>query len=224
MSERVKVLDETETRLKQAEKRIGSITNQLHDAQKESEELKNKPTEEQIAEAAASQEKWDELNADFPEWGEAIGYQIGLVRKEMEKLGKPVDIEALRSEITASNDADIDERMQLAVLTVFHPKWRTIKDSKDFIAWKAGLDAEEDKEILAKLDTSEALDAIDVLDAFVASRGTSKTAAEIAEERKARLRKAENPKGKKAPAPKSDADLTDAEFREKEGKRIFAED
>ena len=72
MSQRIGAVQATETRLKQAESRIGAITNELHVAKKAVATAKDTPSAEQMAAAAESDEKWSTLKADFPDWAEAF--------------------------------------------------------------------------------------------------------------------------------------------------------
>lgn len=215
LTTQVETLTTTEGRLKQAESRIGSLQDQLHEAKK-TIESEPKPTDEQVAEAAENKELWETLKEDFPEWGKAVGGQIAILRKEIGAGNKAIDIDALKADLAIDNETAI----QSAVLTVFHPKWETVSKSKEYHEWLAlQTDA-----IKTKHGSAQALDAIEVLDAYVDSRGTSKTAAEIALARRKRLKIAETPTGHKTAPIKSEADLTDAEYRDKVGADIWAED
>jgi len=219
MSEKAAKVDEFATRLQQAESRIGAVTNQLTEAQKAAEEANQKPTEEQIAAAAASKEKWEELKADFPEWGEAIEGQFAALREELGANGGGITQADLDAAIQKASE-EVDLKVELGILNYAYPNWEEIKDSNDFKTWVKA----QPEDLIAKTRSTSAYDAIDVLDLYTEARGTKKTASEINRDRQQRLRTSVRPGGKKGKPPKSEQDMTDAEYRSKVGAEIFAED
>jgi hypothetical protein len=205
MSTRVGNFTATEERLKQAEKRIGSITNDLHAAKKAVEA----PTKEQLAAAAESDEKWDSLKKDFPEWAEAFDGRFD--KKLAEKMTH------LREELKA--ELKTTDNLDLRLLNVVKPKWKETIKSKEWKEWLAM----QPSETAAKVYSERAEDAIDIITAFEEANRPQKTATEIAAERKERLTKAPLPQGGKATPVKSEADMSSSELRANIGKEIFAE-
>ena len=215
MSGKLEGLANSETRLKQAESRIGSLTNELHNANAAA--TVNKEDQERLlADATESDEKWEELKTDFPDWAEAIESRLAKV-KSPEDDGKA--IEKLRETLTE----ETDEKIEIAVLSFVHPEWETTKESQPYKDWLK----DQPEEIVLKTKSSKAQDAISVLDAFDTfadqDEKPQKTAAEITRQRQNRLKKSVALKGGKANSPKSEEDMTEAEFRIHAGKEVYAE-
>jgi hypothetical protein len=210
MSNRVAAVSATEARLKQAESRIGAITNELHVAKKA---VKDAPTAEQMAAAQESDEKWENLKNDFPDWAEAFDGRFD------KKLSQ--SIERLRDELkgAASQAGMTAEAFEERLLTFAKPKWKTIIASPEWKEWIAAQPPERASLVSSPL----AEDARDLIDAFEESTKTEKTATEIAAERKQRLNTAVLPKGGKSVPLKSEADMSPSELRANIGKEIYAE-
>ena len=223
MEQRVASVAATEQRLKQAESRIGAISNELHVAKEAAKAVKVSPTKEQMAAATASDEQWEALKKDFPEWAEAFEGRFTKVLApslaSIEEL--KADLQALKDQGGASgkSDADISAEVERRLLTFFKPRWKETVGAKEWQEWLAI----QPPETAALVKSDLASDAVTLIDAFEASRGTQKTASEIAEERRRRLKTGDLPTGKKAAPVKSEADMNAAELRASIGKEIFAE-
>jgi nitrogen regulatory protein PII-like uncharacterized protein len=215
MSSRVETLTATETRLKQAESRIGAITNELHAAKKAAEVVKEAPTAAQMAAAAVSDEKWESLKKDFPEWAEAFDGRFD--QKLTVKLKELRD--ELKEEIKSVVPGTTTENLDLRLLSIVKPKWKETVASPEWKEWLAIQNAET----AALITSDKAEDAISILTAFEEAKRGSKTATEIAAERNQRLRTAVLPVGGKATPAKSEAEMTAEELRANIGKEIFAE-
>ncbi|NCC59141.1 MAG: hypothetical protein EOM17_16240, partial [Synergistales bacterium] len=71
ISDRVGAIDNLDYRLKQTERRLGSVQNEFYAAQKAAKEQPDGPTPEQLEKASKSQKKWDEMKEEFPDIADA---------------------------------------------------------------------------------------------------------------------------------------------------------
>lgn len=205
MSQEVTTLKAAETRLKQAELRIGAITQELHVAKQAI------PSAEQMAEAIESDEKWDDLKKDFPEWAEAFDSRFD--RKLNTALSTlKTKIDALKGQ--GATTEEIEKRL----LSFAKPKWKETIASTEWKEWLAA----QPSEVTALTESDAAADAVQVLNAFEEAT-KQKTATEIAAERKKRIKTAILPEGGKAIPLKSEADMNGAELRATIGKEVYAE-
>ena len=219
LSAKIEGFGTTETRLKQAESRIGALTNQLRDAaaakapgqQATGPDL---PSQGQMDAAANSTAEWKELEADFPEWAKAIDQRISALKAEIGTSPQSPTPGISRDDI----NAEIDSALEIRALTREFPDWKSTVKTASYKEWLPSLPPTEQ----AKHNSPKADDAIDLLRAFHKSRGTAKTATEIAEERRQRLITAQTPQGKSLRGPKAEADLTEAEFRQHAAKEIWS--
>lgn len=223
MEQRVASVSITEQRLKQAESRIGAISNELHAAKEAAKTVQVSPTKEQMAAAVESDEKWESLKRDFPEWADA--FESKLVKAIAPSLA---DIAALKADLqglkaqgadTEKTAADVSTAVESRMLTFFKPKWKETIATKEWQEWLAIQPPE--KAALVKSDLAS--DAITLLDAFEETRQPQKTATEIAQERRKRLNTGDLPTGRKAAPVKSEADMNASELRANIGKEVFAE-
>ncbi len=215
MEQRVASVSVTETRLKQAESRIGAISNELHAAKEAAGKVQDSPTKEQMAAAVESDERWESLKQDFPEWAEAFEGRFAKVMAPTQ-----ASIEGLKAELQILKDrggstGEVENRL----LTFFKPRWRETVATKEWQEWLAIQPPEQAS--LVKSDLAS--DAVTLLDAFEATSQPQKTATEIAAERRRRLKTGALPIGSKATPVKSEADMSAAELRASVGREIFAE-
>jgi hypothetical protein len=229
LSSQVKTgLSGIETRVKQTESRIGAVTNKLSAAERQAQQEAEKepaPSQEQIEAAAKSDEEWEELKRDFPEWAGALDSRMNARFDAFKKdilaqagAGKDMsaELEALRTSLESTPTAG----MQMALVDFFAPDWKKTVKSEDYQAWLKLQSAE----VVAKTQSDYAKDALDVLDAFAREKGETKTAEEIAAERRQRLRRSLPPKGQAPVHSKAEADMSTAELRQKVGSEVWAED
>lgn len=220
MSAKVSVLDQTQARLKQAEHRIGALTNELHAAKSAADDTQDAPTKEQMAEAAKSEEAWETLKADFPEWATAIEGRLKSLDGSKEIAALKAEIEQIKSG-GAGNEDDVDQKIAVAIVSYAHRDWRDVVKSEDYRNWLK----DQPADVVAKANNSwSAEDAISVLDAYKESRGSKKSAADIAASRSARLKSSVSLSGRQSDKPKSEADMTEEELRAKIAKEVWAED
>lgn len=232
MSSKLDNITAIENRLKQAESRIGSVTNAVHNQTKQAEAAAKKvadaPSEEELKAASKSDEEWDLLKSEYPEHAELIdGLEKRFASKgAIPKIPEIPDLTDLRKAV----DTDIDERLNLSqsevdkkvekrLVDVMRPGWRSDIYSADgtvnpeFNSWFAAQDAEGQR----KANSDNAEDAIATYDSFVASKkkaAPQKTPEQIQAERDARLsRSVTVPGGGKPTKTKSVDDMTDDEYR-----------
>ena len=213
-------LTQFDTRIKETVGRIGAIQGKLDaseiQAQKEKESA---PTEEELSIAAKNKEIWDEIQEEQPELAEGIAAKLAL-----EKVNLP-DINAIKETVLAGTveevsdkfNSQLDEKIQEVITQVtgqlvssFHPGWEdTVKDS-NFLAWIAT----QNESTLAKYYSDEPAQAISLLDDYEESK-SSKTVAEIKEERQTVLDQAVKPETTKTKSTRGKAveDMTDEEYR-----------
>jgi len=218
-----------EPRLKQTESRIGAITNKFNAVEKAAEVAEKAPTKEQVAEAARSDEAWEELEKDFPEWATAFDGRMNKRLAELKsELGPGVDRASLVAEVAkikAEMKGENELEIQKAIISFAHPDWKKVRDSKEFREWLPKQDNDIAERYKGSGNTSDlSADAIFVLDKFKGSTEPTKTAAKIVAERTARLKRSEIPTGRKAEAPKSEADMTTAELRTSVATEVWSKD
>ena len=228
MAAKLAGVDSLTERLKQAESRLGAITNEQATAKKEAEKLaaqkKDAPTDKDIEDAATSDEEWEALKEEFPVWAKAIEGKFKAENKTVTALQEKLT--ALESQKGSAGGENVEalqkevQSVKLMVVAVAHKDWKTVKDQPDFKSFATSTD--ENKALYASKDP---LDAIELLDRFKAEKKPSaKTAAQIKADREARLKQSQTPStGTPRQGPKSDADMTDAEVRAQEANRIFAD-
>jgi hypothetical protein len=222
MQSKVSVLDETQARLKQAESRLGAMTNEFYAAKKAAESASIAPTKAQLEEAAKSDESWEELRGEFPEWADAtdkrMNTKIAALRKELSGVDKTAAVQEKVAQIEASMKNTAPMEIQKAIVSFFHPDWEKAIATPEWNSWLK----EQPAELKGKITSDKAADAVAVLDAFKKTQGVTKTAAEIAEERKKRVRASVNPQGGKAIPTKSESDMNEAELRAAIAAEVFA--
>ena len=225
MSKQVSTLNDVTARLKQAEQRIGAMTNEAAKAKKDAEALSDKaaPTEEEIEAAAEDEDEWEALKEEFPVWAKAVDNRI---KKESKTTKDIIDkISSLEKKVESSGSEGVDylkqEIIELKVLAIAqkYPDWQKIKETPEFQQFR---DSDPENQRLAS--SLNPKDAISLLDKFTAKHPKKeKTAAEIAAERKRRLSESQTPEsGRLQRIRKSEEDMTDAEIRAREAKKIFA--
>ena len=234
LSAKVKEFDAKELRLKQAEQRIGSLTNEIHAAKQAAENIARIPTAEEIADAAKSKAAEDDLKREFPEWYAAID---GKIAAESAKLRQSIpDIAALKQELEGRTGqaesallariANAELKLELTRLSVKHPDFPKIKESTEYAQW---LGSQPDT-VKSLASSMEADDAINLLNSYKdspvyktwAGIKPQKSASEIAAERQQRLQRSQTiPAGRNIQPPRSEADMTLAEIRAQEAAKVW---
>lgn len=162
------------------------------------------PTQAQIASAASSDEEWEKLLEDFPDWKGGIDKRIDhRVEARLSKLAIP-DLAGLKTELTgtvgaivakATSEAKAEAR-ELAKIDRKHEDWETDVATPEFRAWR---DAQP-PEVQALGASEKAVDAIKMLDAYAEHRKAVAEATAKKERDQRRLNSAITPKGVAQPA------------------------
>lgn len=233
LKEKASLLDQVEARLKQAERRIGSVTNELHEANKTAAALKKQaedaPTEEEIKAAAESDAEWEGLKEAYPEWAGILEKKLALEANKTKKQLK--EVEDLKNELATIKEKSggqsgpsIDEiraDIRKDLVSQRYPKWEEDVKSQNFGVWIKT----QDEETIKKCNSDNPFDAIEVLDKFHnKTTGKNKSAAEIEADRKQRLKNSEvQSNGRVRQPAKKDDDMTELEYRQKAAKEVWTE-
>ena len=221
ISNRMADLDAMNDRLKQAERRVGSLNNKLAAAPV----MPKAPTAEEIAQAAESDEKLQEFLRDFPVHAEGIQALINKRLQSQQPAGIPVEeIEAIRGQLQTDFDQKLDtaqKGFELKLLKSKYKNHREIALSPEFTGWIET----QDEETKTKAGGWNALDGIEVLDRFFESRRAKNDLPDITGEREARLDSAaadtRNTSRNKPVRQKTVAEMSEAELYDYEAKKIW---
>jgi len=221
-----------ENRLKQAESRIGSVTNAVHNQTKVAEEaakvIADAPDKEQIAAAAKSDEDWKQLKVDYPEHADLFEglEQRFAARGEIPNAPDIPDMDSMRGEITTDIDSRVDasaatinQLVERRLVDVMRPGWRQKVQGADgrlipeYVAWYD----DQDAAMQTRANSDNAEDAIYSYDAFMASQKNvvpKETPEQIQAKRDERLNRSQTITGTGKPIKtKSVEDMTDEEYR-----------
>jgi hypothetical protein len=213
MSNRLAVLDTIEERLKQSERRVGSLQNEIYNAKKAAEEVKQAPTKQEMEAAQKSTAAWESLKEDFPEWAEAIDARFAEQSKQF-KQDTP-DFEKINQEIaelkSLREKAVTNDNLEVRLLGMMHPDWQeVVKDP----AYKSWVEKQPDPVKQRAYHGKTAEEAVSVLNLFKSSRKPNNS--------KSRLDQAvEIPSGPKQSHIRSDLDMSDLEYRKKLQKELW---
>ena len=192
-------LDTIEYRLKQTERRIGSIQNEFQNAAKAAANVDSAPSKEEMAKAAESEEGWKDLKETFPKWAAAFDDKISGVEKQFKPVVDTLasQVDELRSNLITP--AMVEER----VLSAVHPNYKAVVQTPDYQKWLQS----QPKDVQIKaMQSQRASDAISILNAFTEFKTKAKA-------NKDRLRKSVLPKKGRTDKQKSEADMSELEYR-----------
>ena len=212
ISGRLSSLDTIETRLKQTEKRIGSVQNEIFNAAKKVEEA---PTKEEIESAAKTDKAWSELQEDFPEWATAIESKFAANNAEIAK--KLPDVTEIKRNLETMQGNTVDRKLlEKRFVSMQHPRWEQTIETPSYKRWLATQPAEI-KRRAAHGETAE--EAIDVLNRFKAA---APQLANIANARNKRLEQAVSTTTRHKVKPiKSESNMSEQELREKIANEVW---
>ncbi len=213
---RLTMLDTLENRLKQTERRLGSVQNEVFNAKKVAETVKEAPTEAEMATAAKTDKAWNDLKEDFPEWAVAIEAKIAASQIKMPDVGN------LRENLdNVSKTMITGPALERRLVSMMHPKWEQTILSAEYKNWLATQPANIQTQAL---NGETADEAVDVLNRFRDFRIRSANPSKIASARKDRLESsvATPTSGKSRPA-KSEADMSTPELRQTIANEVWQE-
>ncbi len=205
MRTRLQGLGEMDSRLKQTERRLGSVQNELHAAKEAAKAVASAPSKEQMAEAAASQGDWDALKEDFPEWTKATEGRLAAERAEILK-GMP-DVQQIRAEIQAEADLKLESvktELGKSIVLMKHPDMEVVAETPDFKQWH---------EAKGSPNSYNPMDVIAIFDEYKSHVAARKSTSEIKAERQERLEASQTTPGRRVAPAKPDADMSPSELR-----------
>ena len=220
MSKRLEDAATLAERLKQAESRIGGITNELHNSKKALKEAEKAPTQKEIDAAAEDEESWNELKEEFPVWADAIDHRLAAESAKFKGLQEK--IESLKMEYpTEEADKKLERMREELRVEIRHPGWEKTVASKEYGEWFM----KQPADIQEKANSIQSSDAIEVLDAYVKhKKNGGKTPAQIEEGRKKRLTNSELPSShSRRVAKKSYDDMSDDEYRNQIADEVWSD-
>lgn len=169
------------------------------------------PTQEQIAAAATSSEKWNQAKEDYPEWAEAMDERLAAMgpgKAAVDVAGLKTELTGSMSEIVAQATSQAKaEARELAKVDRKHENWEATVETPDFMAWKPT----QPPEIQALFDSDRAADAIKMLDLYEDHRKAVAEATAKTDRNKQRLESAVTPKGVSVASPRTVSDREAAE-------------
>ena len=217
LQSKVSAIDTIGNEVKQWSGRVGAIQRELqlqrNAAEQAAKTVSEAPTKQQMAEAAQDDEAWSELKDEFPEWADALEKRTGKLEKKFseqieslrQQQPQPPDLNALRREY--------DQKL----LTVKHPSWKQVVTSPEYSEW---LNKQPQDVRQKALESTDALECIEVLDQFTAAKSPVK---DVVDKRKERLASSVSaPSGGRPVRSKSIDDMTPEEYREHVAKQIWS--
>lgn len=217
LQSKVSAIDTIGNEVKQWSGRVGAIQRELqlqrNAAEQAAKAVSEAPTKQQMAEAAQDDEAWSELKDEFPEWAEALEKRTGKLEKKFSE-----QIESLRQQQPQAPDLSALRReYDQKLLTVKHPTWRELVASPEYQEW---LNKQPGDVRQKALESTDALECIEVLDQFTAVKSPVR---DVVDKRKERLANSVSaPSGGRPVRSKSIDDMTPEEYREHVAKQIWS--
>lgn len=199
-----------ETRLKQAERRLGAVQGELHAAKEAAKAVPVAPSQEQVAIAEQTKREWDEFSTNFPEMASATEKRLTAELGELRKLVP--DQQVVRRQISEELESHRIE-MGGQFVAMKHPDWAQVRDSDEFQKWH--------KEN-GQRDSMNPLEVIAILDDYKQHKASQKTPKQIEAERQQRLEQSQVTEGRNMRPVKSEADMSPAELRAAIAKQVWS--
>jgi hypothetical protein len=188
-----------------AEGRVAAMQRELGEAKKAQVQTSAGPSNAELAAAAKSPEQWEQLKADFPEWGSAVEAFVNSKLPGAQPVSEE-QITALLDSRQAPVIGELKTQLNKALVEIKHEGWEATVKTDAFKQWLVVQD-EATKSLAA---SDEPRDAVSLLSKFKASQ--EKPARNIKQERQGRLEAAASPRRASAPAAKSEEELTPEEI------------
>lgn len=217
LQSKVSAIDTIGNEVKQWSGRVGAIQRELqlqrNAAEQAAKTVSEAPTKQQMAEAAQDDEAWSELKDEFPEWADALEKRTGKLEKKFSE-----QIESLRQQQPQAPDLSALRReYDQKLLTVKHPSWKQVVTSPEYNEW---LNKQPQDVRQKALESTDALECIEVLDQFTAANSPVK---DVVDKRRERLASSVSaPSGGRPVRSKSIDDMTPEEYREHVAKQIWS--
>ena len=195
--------------VKSAEGRVAAVQREFEQARRAATQVspQDAPSQGQIATAAKNPEKWDQLKQDFPEWADAMEEYVASKLSSAPATGLTPEqvVEFVNNQVAASK-AEMGRLLEEARVEGKYENWRDIVNTTEFAQWFTV----QDHQTRALADSASARDAIRMLDMFHATK--NKSAADIKQQRGARLAAAATSRPGSTPPPKTLDDMSPAEL------------
>lgn len=217
LQSKVSAIDTIGNEVKQWSGRVGAIQRELqlqrNAAEQAAKTVSEAPTKQQMAEAAQDDEAWSELKDEFPEWADALEKRTGKLERKFSE-----QIESLRQQQPQAPDLSALRReYDQKLLTIKHPDWRELVASPEYQEW---LNKQPGDVQQKALESTDALECIEVLDQFTAAKSPVK---DVVDKRRERLANSVSaPSGGRPVRSKSIDDMTPEEYREHVAKQIWS--
>ena len=217
LQSKVSAIDTIDNEVKQWSGRLGAFQRELqlqrNAAEQAAKAVNEAPTKQQMAEAAQDDEAWSELKDEFPEWADALEKRTGKLEKKFSE-----QIEILRQQQPQAPDLSALRReYDQKLLTIKHPDWRELVASPEYQEW---LNKQPGDVRQKALESTDALECIEVLDRFTAAKSP---VMDVVDKRKERLANSVSaPSGGSPVRSKSIDDMTPEEYREHVAKQIWS--
>ena len=217
LQSKVSAIDTIGNEVKQWSGRVGAIQRELqlqrNAAAQAAKTVSEAPTKQQMAEAAQDDEAWSELKDEFPEWADALEKRTGKLENKFSE-----QIESLRQQQPQAPDLiALRREYDQKLLTIKHPSWQQLVASPEYNEW---LNKQPQDVRQKALESTDALECIEVLDQFAAATSPVK---DVVDKRKERLASSVSaPSGGRPVRSKSIDDMTPEEYREHVAKQIWS--
>ncbi len=204
--------------VKTAEGRVAAMQREFQQARQAATTVapEQAPSQGQMAAAVKNPEKWEQLKQDFPEWAGAMEEKLAaeLSRFKPQQAGvDPQQVAAYVQQQVAQSKAEMARTIEEARIEGKYENWRDTVNTPEFMAWFA----QQPQDVRSLADSSAARDAIKMLDMF--QQAKVRPAAEVKQERGARLAAAATVRPGQTPPPKTMDDLSPEELWNYEAKR-----
>lgn len=201
--------------VKTTEGRVAAMQREAQQARQAAMQVapQDAPTQNAIASAAKNPEKWEQLKQDFPEWAGAMEEYVAAKIGTQQAGLTPEQVTGFVQQQVEQTKAEMRAAIEEARIEGKHEDWKTVVNTPEFAAWYAV----QPPEVKVLAESPQGKDAIKMLDMFSESR--TRSAADIRQERGARLAAAATTRPGQTPPPKTIGDMSPAELWNYEAKK-----
>jgi len=201
--------------VKTTEGRVAAMQREAQQARQAATQVapQDSPSQTAIASAAKNPEKWDQLKQDFPEWAGAMEEYVAAKIGTQQAGLTPEQVSQLVQQQVSQTKAEMMANIEEARIEGKYEDWKTTVNTPEFAAWFAV----QSFDVKALAESPQSKDAIKMLDMFSESR--TRSAADIRQERGARLAAAATTRPGQTPPPKTIGDMSPAELWNYEAKK-----
>lgn len=197
--------------VRSAEGRVAAMQREFQQARTAQQSVapQEAPSQGQMVAAVKNPEKWEQLKSDFPEWAgameEYVASKLGSVPRGVPGLTSQQVQDLVQQQVTQTK-VEMTRAIEEARVEGKYDNWREVINTPDFAQWFSV----QAPELRALADSTAARDAIRLLDTF--HQAKAKPAADIRQERGARLAAAATTRPGQTPPPKTLGDMSPAEL------------